>query len=134
MADELYKYMQVVDDKARQVDVEAAASYPGARHAFNTSEGSVDDAEEPTDGGRGGGGGGGSETFGYSQVSNPSGRPFSRPTPKFDPQKIVHFMGLCEIAPREQYQKRAEPWIRRMLMTLKAQNIPMESYVQCALL
>jgi hypothetical protein len=43
-------------------------------------------------------------------------------------------MGVCEIAPREQYQKRADPWIRRMLMTLKAQSIPAESHVQCALL
>jgi hypothetical protein len=53
--------------------------------------------------------GGGSETFGYSQVSNSPGRPFFRPTPKFDSQKIVHFMGLCEIAPREQYQSAQTP-------------------------
>jgi hypothetical protein len=130
LADEMYKYMQVVDDKARQLDDEAAASSPGVRRGLNTSEGSVDEAGEPPDGGDGGG----SEGFGYSQVSNFPGRPVFRPTPKFDSSKIVHFTGLCEVAPREQYQKRAEPWIRRMLMTLKAQNIPMESYVQCALL
>jgi hypothetical protein len=63
MADELYKYMQVVDDKARQVDDEAAASSPGARRELNTSEGSVDEAGGPPDGddrgGSDGGGGGG---------------------------------------------------------------------------
>ena len=71
MAVELYKYMQVVDDKARQLDDAAAASSPGVRRELNTSEGSVDGAGEPPDGG----GGGGSEAFGYSQVSNPPGRP-----------------------------------------------------------
>ena len=129
MAVELYKYMQVVDDKARQLADAAAASSPGVRREINTSEGSVDGAGEPAVDG----GGGGSEAFGYSPVSNPPGRPFFRPIPvKFDPSKIVPFMGACEVAPREQYHKRAEPWIRRMLMTLKAQNIPLESHVQCA--
>jgi hypothetical protein len=130
MAVELYKYMQVVDDKARQLDDAAAASSPGVRRELNTSEGSVDGAGEPPDDG----GGGGSEAFGYSPVSNPPGRPVSRSPPKFDSSKIVPFTGLCKVAPRELYHMRAEPWIRRMLITLKAQNIPMESYVQCALL
>ena len=131
MAVELYKYMQVVDDKARQLDDAAAASSPGVRRELNTSEGSVDGAGEPADDG----GGGGSEAFGYSPVSNPPGRPSFRPIQiKFDPSKIVPFMGACKIAPREHYHERAEPWIRRMLMTLKAQNIPLENHVQCALL
>jgi len=131
MAVELYKYMQVVDDKARQLDDAAAASSPGVRRELNTSEGSVDGAGETADDG----GGGGSEAFGYSPVSNPPGRPSFRPIPiKFDPSKIVPFVGACKIAPREHYHERAEPWIRRMLMTLKAQNIPLENHVQCALL
>ena len=131
MAVELYKYMQVVDDKARQLDDAAAASSPGVRRELNTSEGSVDGAGETADDG----GGGGSEAFGYSPVSNPPGRPSFRPIQiKFDPSKIVPFMGACKIAPREHYHERAEPWIRRMLMTLKAQNIPLENHVQCALL
>jgi hypothetical protein len=130
MAVELYKYMQVVDDKARQLDDAAAASSPGVRRELNTSEGSVDGAGEPPDDG----GGGGSEAFGYSPVRNPPGRPFFRSPPKFNSSMIVHFTGLCKVAPREEYQMRAEPWIRRMLITLKAQNIPMESYVTCALL
>ena len=130
MAVELYKYMQVVDDKARHLDDAAAASSPGVRRELNTSEGSVDGAGEPPDDGSGGG----SEAFGYSPVSNPPGRPVSRSPPKFDSSKIVPFTGLCKVAPRELYHMRAEPWIRRMLITLKAQNIPMESYVQCALL
>ena len=119
--------MQVVDDKARQLDDAAAASSPGVRRELNTSEGSVDGAGETADDG----GGGGSEAFGYS----PGGRPFFRPIQiKFDPSKIVPFTGACKIAPREHYHERAEPWIRRMLMTLKAQNIPLENHVQCALL
>ena len=130
MAVELYKYMQVVDDKARHLDDAAAASSLGVRRELNTSEGSVDGAGEPPDDGSGGG----SEAFGYSPVSNPPGRPVSRSPPKFDSSKIVPFTGLCKVAPRELYHMRAEPWIRRMLITLKAQNIPMESYVQCALL
>ena len=51
MAVELYKYMQVVDDKARQLDDAAAASSPGVRRELNTSEGSVDGAGEPADDG-----------------------------------------------------------------------------------
>ena len=79
MAVELYKYMQVVDDKARQLDDAAAASSPGVRRELNTSEGGVDGAGETTDDGADDGGGGGSEDFGYSPVSNPPGRPFFRP-------------------------------------------------------
>jgi hypothetical protein len=125
MADELYKYMQVVDDKARQLDDEAAASSPGVRRGLNTSEGSVDEAGEPPDGG----GGGGSEAFGYSPVSNPPGRPVFRSPPKFNSSMIVHFTGLCKVAPREQYQMRAEPWIRRMLMTFATTSYEMAPFL-----
>ena len=132
MADGLAQYMRMVDEKAREEDEATSASV--VRREVNTSENGVHVAEELLDGG---GDGGGGEPFGYSQVGNSPGRPVSvsRPTPfKFDPSKIVHFIGLCEVAPRQQYHKHAEPWIRRMLMTLKAQNIPLENHVQCALL
>jgi len=132
MSDGLAQYMRMVDEKAREEDEATSSSV--VRREVNTSENGVHVAEELLDGG---GGGGGGEPFGYSRVGNSPGRPVSvsRPTPfKFDSAKIVHFTGLCEVAPREQYHKSAEPWIRRMLMTLKAQNIPLESYVQCALL
>jgi len=130
MTDGLAQYMRMVDEKAREAD--EATSTSVVRREVTTPENGVRVAEEML---AGGGGGGGGEPFGNSRVGNSPDRPVSRPiTVKFDPSKIVHFIGSCEVAPREQYHKRAEPWIRRMLMTLKAQNIPLESYVQCALL
>jgi len=107
-ADELYKYMQMVDDTARQVD--EAPSSSAARRELNASEDGVDDAGELP----GGGGGGDSRPFGYSQVGNSPGQPPHRNT-KSDPQKIKPFAGLCRIAPREDYEQRADPWILRML-------------------
>jgi len=100
MVDGLSKYMQMVDDKARQADEATSASV--VRREVNTSENGVDVAELDGDGG------GGGEPFGYSQVGNSPARPVFRPTPKFDSSKIVHFTGLCEVAPREQYQKRVK--------------------------
>jgi len=91
-ADELYKYMQMVDDTARQVD--EAPSSSAARRELNASEDGVDDAGELP----GGGGGGDSRPFGYSQVGNSPGQPPHRNT-KSDPQKIKPFAGLCRIAP-----------------------------------
>jgi hypothetical protein len=130
MTDGLAQYMRMVDERAREAD--EATSTPVVRREVTTSENGVRVAEEML---AGGGDGRGGEPFGNSRVGNSPDRPVSRPIPvKFDPSKIVHFIGSCEVAPREQYHKRAEPWIRRMLMTLKAQNIPLESYVQCALL
>jgi len=132
MTDGLAQYMRMVDEKAREAD--EATSTSVVRREVTTSENGVHVAEEML---AGGGGGGVGEPFGNSRVGNSPDRPVSvsRPIPvKFDPSKIVHFIGLCEVAPREQYHKGAEPWIRRMLMTLKSQNIPLESYVQCALL
>jgi hypothetical protein len=131
LADGLAQYMRLVDEKAREAD--EAPSTSVVRREVTTSENGVRVAEEML---AVGGGGGGGEPFGNSRVGNsPDRASVSRPIPvKFDPSKIGHFMGSCEVAPREQYHKHAEPWIRRMLMTLKAQNIPLESYVQCALL
>ena len=130
MADGLDQYMRMVDEQAREAD--EAPSTSVVRREVTTSENGVRVAEEML---AGGGDGRGGEPFGNSRVGNSPDRPVSRPIPvKFDPSKIVHFIGSCEVAPREQYHKRAEPWIRRMLMTLKAQNIPLENHVQCALL
>ena len=100
--------MQMVDDTARQVD--EAPSSSAARRELNASEDGVDDAGELP----GGGGGGDRRPFGYSQVGNSPGQPPHRNT-KSDPQKIKPFAGLCRIAPREDYEQRADPWILRML-------------------
>ena len=124
MADELHKFMQVVDDEMRETRP------PIPTEGGDGRSGDAPPDDEPP-------GGDGTESFGGSQFSNSSSRHrFPGPPPhiRFDPKKIDPFKGLCQIAPREQYTKRAEPWLRHMLQTLKAQNIPPERYVSCALL